>query len=153
MEHFIDLSSIPAEVGRSPDLEGKRRRAWARLSEAERAHVVRVYEQPVSEWSLPCLAAGGAYERVLYVLVVTGAWLTPAEIVYLQIAKWYRNTDVATVRARLARMVLDGEARAGRRGGFVATPDGILKLKEIEGSWLGRRRRGRLGRGPRMGAR
>ena len=153
MEHAIDLSSIPADKGRSPDLEAKRRRAWARLTVGERASVVRVYEQPISQWSLPCLEAGGAYERVLYVLVVTGAWLTPAEIAYLQIAKWYRNTDEATVRARLARMVQAGEARSGRYGGFLATPDGILKLREIERSWLGRRRRGRLRRGPRMGAR
>ena len=154
-EHAIDLSSIPAEEGRSPDLEAKRRRAWERLSEDERAHVVRVYDRATPEWSLPCGEAGGAYERVLYVLVVTGAWLTPGEIAYLQIARWYRNTDVATVRARLARMVQAGEARSGRYGGFLATPDGVLKLREIERSWLGRRRRGRLSRGrrPRAGAR
>ena len=148
-EHAIDLSSIPPAPGRSPDLEPKRRRAWARLSEDERANVVRVFDQPVLDWTLPCLEAGGAYERVLYVLVVTGAWLTPAEIVYLQIARWYRNTDEATVRARLARMVQAGEARSGRYGGFCATPDGEAKLREIERSWLGRRRRGRLSRRPR----
>ena len=142
--HAIDLSSIPPAPGRSPGLEAKRRRAWARLSEDERADVVRVYEQPVQDWSLPCLEAGGAYERVLYVLVVTDTWLTPAEIVYLQIARWYRNTDESTVRARLARMVQAGEARSGRYGGFCATPDGEAKLREIEGSWLGRRRKGRF---------
>ena len=152
-EHAIDLSSIPAARGRSPDLEAKRRRAWARLSEEERVHAVQVFEQPVSGWSLPCAEAGGAYERVLYVLVVTHAWLTPAEIVYLQIARWYRNTDIATVRARLARMAQAGEARSGARGGFLATPDGVAKLREIERSWLGRQRRARdrRGRGPRTG--
>lgn len=147
-EHRIDLSSIPATAGRSPDLEGKRRRAWARLSEDERVHVLRVFGQPVQDWTLPCLEAGGAYERVLYVLAVTDDWLTPAEIVYLQIARWYRNTDEATVRARLARMVREGDARAGRFGGYAATPDGVAKLEEIQGSWLGRRRKGRLSRRP-----
>jgi len=148
-EHPIDLSSVPAARGRSPDLEAKRRRAWERLSEEERAHAIRVFDQPVSGWTLPCVEAGGAYERVLYVLVVTGAWLTPAQIVYLQIARWYRNTDIATVRARLARMVQAGEARSGRYGGFVATPEGMRKLREIERSWLGRLQRGRLRGGPR----
>ncbi|MBM3958111.1 MAG: hypothetical protein FJ313_08685, partial [Gemmatimonadetes bacterium] len=142
LEHAIDLSSIPAGAGRSPDLEAKRRRAWARLSDGERVHVVRVYGRPVAERAMPFAEAGGAYERVLYLLVATRAALTPAEVAYLQIARWYRNTDVATVRARLARMVEAGEARVREDGRFYATPRGLLALGEIEERWLARREGG-----------
>jgi len=150
-EHGIDLSSVTPAKGRSPDLEPKRRRAWERLSELERGWVVQVYERPVSGWTMPCVEAGGAHERVLYALVVTGAHLTPGEIVYLQVARWYRNTDIATVRARLARMVELGEAKSDRDGRFYATPEGEERLRSIERRWLALRSRplpGRRGPGP-----
>ncbi|MEX2376735.1 MAG: hypothetical protein WD848_01740 [Dehalococcoidia bacterium] len=150
MEHRIDLSTIPHRPGQSTDLEAKRERAWERLTEDEREYVLQAYAEPAAdEWQMPFLEVEGASERVLYVLAATGFRLTAPEIAYLLIARWFRNMDPATVRAKLAALVRGGDARNARDGRTYATEQGIEKLRRIESAWLARDRvaRGRAVRG------
>ena len=139
-EHSIDLTGLPPAPGRPPDLEAKRRRAWSRLAGDQRRWAVLAYDRPIAHWEMPCGDAGGAYERVLYALVVLDTPLSPEEVSYLLIARWYRNSDVATIRARLARMVQAGEAKWAGRGRYVATSRGVDRLRERERQWLERGR-------------
>jgi len=136
LEHRIDLSSIPHLPGRSTDLEAKRKRLWQSLPEEERQGAIEVYARPVAGWELPCTEAGGAYERALYVLAVTGARLTPGQIAYALLARWHRNTDVGTVRARLAAMVRRGHARWTRDGLYYVTAEGVVHLRGVEAAWM-----------------
>ena len=140
LEHRIDLSVIPHRPGQSTDLEAKRKRAWTALSDEERRGAIEAYGHPVADWELPCLQAGGAYERTLYVLAVTGARLTPGQIAYLLLARWYHNTDAGTVRARLAAMVRKGHARWTKHGLYYSTDEGAAFLRTIEQSWLAQQR-------------
>jgi hypothetical protein len=140
VQHRIDLSTIPLRPGQSLDLEAKRRRIWEQLPEEERASAVAAYEAPVGDWVLPCLESGGAYERVLYVLVVTGKRLTPGQIAYVLLARWYHNTDAGTVRARLAIMVRRGHAKWTKHGLYYSTDEGVEYLRMMERAWLNRQR-------------
>ncbi len=139
--HQIDLSSVPHGPGRSVDLEAKRRRAWERLlTDDDRRGAMEAFGRTTTGWDLPCLEAGGAYEITLYVLVVTGARLTPEQVAYLLVARWYRNTDPSAVRARLAALVSNGHVRWTRDGRYYATTEGVEYLREIEKLWLARLR-------------
>jgi hypothetical protein len=140
LEHRIDLSSIPPLPGRSTDLEAKRKRLWQSLAEDERKGAIEAYARPIAGWELPCTEAGPAYERALYVLTVTGARLTPGQIAYVLLARWHRNTDAGTVRARLATMVRRGHARWTRDGHFYATEEGIGHMRGVEAAWVARER-------------
>lgn len=140
-EHHIDLSSIPHLPGRSTDLEAKRKRLWQSLPEDERHGAIEAYTRPVAGWEMSCVEAGPAYERALYVLAVTGARLTPGQIAYVLLARWHRNTDVGTVRARLAAMVRRGHARWTRDGLYYVTAEGITHLRGVEAAWAAARRR------------
>ena len=159
MNHDIDLSDVPHRPGQSVDLEAKRVRAWARLTDDERAYVAQHYETmvPDTRWRVGFADMRDTYERVLYVLAITDLRFSPAELTYMMIARWYRNVDQATVRARLAELVNRGEARSSFDGRVHITPNGRYKLDEIDGGRTeeptrGRRRpTGRPG-SPRQGA-
>ena len=138
MEHKIDLSAVPHKPGQSTDLEAKRARAWGRLTEDEREYVVEHYgdREPENQPQAPFLEVKGAYERVLYILAVTGQRFTPMELSYLMIARWFRNMDVTTIRARVAAMVQCGDARTARDGRVHITTNGAERLDRIDRSWV-----------------
>lgn len=134
MQHKIDLSATPHKAGQSQDLETKRRRLWERLPEDERVAAIEAYEVPALI-EMPLLQSGGAYERVLYVLVSTGKRLTPEQLSYVILARWYHNTDAATIRAKLAMMVERGHARWTKHGRYYSTDEGIAHMRAIEYGW------------------
>ena len=132
LEHSIDLSSIPHRPGQSTDLEPKRKRAWARLSDEEKEWVLKAWDLTGMIPTAPAFrempdAAG----RVLYVLVGTEESLTPGELSYLMIARWFRNIDPATARAKMASLARQGLARSTGVGRTMATAPGLEKLEEM----------------------
>jgi hypothetical protein len=136
MNHDIDLSRVPHLPGRSTDLEPKRLRAWARLTDDERAYVTQHFAAlaPETRWRVTFGDMKDTYERVLYVLAVTDLRFSPAELTYMMIARWYRNVDQATVRAKLADLVNRGEARSAYDGRVHITANGRNRLDEIDNS-------------------
>lgn len=134
MNHDINLSNVPHRDGQSTDLEAKRVRAWARLTDDERAYVVQHYETiaPETRWRIRFSDLKDTHERLLYVLAVTDLRFSPAELTYMLIARWYRNVDQATVRARLAEMVNKGEARSAFDGRIHITANGRHLLDELD---------------------
>ncbi len=143
LEHKIDLSATPERPGQSRDLETKRRRLWERLDDRERAGAIEAYDTRSDVIEMPCLEAGGAYERVLYALVVTGKRLTPAQISYVLLSRWYHNTDPETIRSKLAAMVERDHAKWTKYGSYYATDAGVEHLKKIEYGWRSVRDTGR----------
>ena len=122
IEHNIDLSSIPHRPGQSIDLEAKRQRAWARLSDEEKEWVLTAWDLTGMIPSAPAFREmPDAANRVLYVLVGTEESLTPGELSYLMIARWFRNIDPATARAKMAALVRQGLARITGVGRTMAT--------------------------------
>jgi hypothetical protein len=140
LQHQIDLSTVPHRPGQSTDLEPKRLRAWERLTAPERKQVIAAYSAPVSGWAAPFSAFGGSYERVLFVLASSRARLSPNQVSYLLVARWYHNVDPETVRVRLSVMVRRGHARWTKDGQYYATDAGIEHLRTFERSWLERTR-------------
>ena len=57
--------------------------------------------------------------------------LTPTELSYLMIARWFRNIDPATARAKMAQLVEQGLARYTGVGRTMATEPGLEKLEEM----------------------
>ena len=136
--HDIDLSSVPHRPGQSKDLEVKRQRAWKRLSEEERLWVTDAWELTGMIPSAPAFREmQNASDRVLYVLVGTEESLTPDELCYLMIARWFRNIDPATARAKMAQLVSQGYARYTGIGRTTATEVGLVKLEEMAKHYYG----------------
>ena len=130
--HDIDLSSVTHRPGQSQDLEVKRQRAWKRLSEEEKLWVIGAWELTGMIPSAPAFREmRNASDRVLYVLVGTEESLTPNELCYLMIARWFRNIDPATARAKMAQLVSQGYARYTGIGRTTATEVGLVKLEEM----------------------
>ena len=130
--HDIDLSSVTHRPGQSQDLEVKRQRAWKRLSEEEKLWVIDAWELTGMIPSAPAFREmQNASDRVLYVLVGTEESLTPHELCYLMIARWFRNIDPATARAKMAQLVSQGYARYTGIGRTTATEVGLVKLEEM----------------------
>ena len=130
--HDIDLSSVTHRPGQSQDLEVKRQRAWKRLSEEERLWVIDAWELTGMIPSAPAFREmQNASDRVLYVLVGTEESLTPDELCYLMIARWFRNIDPATARAKMAQLVSQGYARYTGIGRTTATEVGLVKLEDM----------------------
>ena len=130
--HDIDLSSVTHRPGQSQDLEVKRQRAWKRLSEEEKLWVIDAWELTGMIPSAPAFREmQNASDRVLYVLVGTEESLTPDELCYLMIARWFRNIDPATARAKMAQLVSQGYARYTGIGRTIATEVGLVKLEEM----------------------
>ena len=130
--HDIDLSSVPHRAGQSQDLEVKRQRAWDRLSEEEKLWVADAWDLTGMIPSAPAFREmQTASDRVLYVLVGTEESLTPLELCYLMIARWFRNIDPATARAKMAQLVSQGNARYTGIGRTTATEAGLEKLEEM----------------------
>ena len=130
--HDIDLSSVPHRVGQSQDLEVKRQRAWDRLSDEEKLWVADAWDLTGMIPSAPAFREmQTASDRVLYVLVGTEESLTPLELCYLMIARWFRNIDPATARAKMAQLVSQGNARYTGIGRTTATEAGLEKLEEM----------------------
>ena len=130
--HDIDLSSVTHRPGQSQDLEVKRQRAWKRLSEEEKLWVIDAWELTGMIPSAPAFREmQNASDRVLYVLVGTEERLTPDELCYLMIARWFRNIDPATARAKMAQLVSQGYARYTGIGRTTATEVGLVKLEEM----------------------
>jgi len=138
--HHIDLTQVPHREGQSRDLEAKRVRAWDRLDDEEKEWVLNAWEHTSPIPRAPAFREmGNATDRVLYVLVGTEESLTPNELCYLMIARWFRNIDPATARAKMALLVRQGLARYTGVGRTIATEPGLSYLEE-----LGRpKRRGR----------
>lgn len=162
-EHNIDLSSVPHRPGQSTDLEPKRKRAWARLSDEEKEWVLTAWDLTGMIPTAPAFREmSDASDRVLYVLVGTEESLTPGELSYLMIARWFRNIDPATARAKMAALVRQGLARYTGVGRTMATEPGLEKLEEMarpprrprsDGSSYGPDDRGRSSRDERGGPR
>ncbi len=130
--HDIDLSSVPHRSGQSQDLEVKRQRAWKRLSDEEKLWVADAWDLTGMIPSAPAFREmQNASDRVLYVLVGTEESLTPDELCYLMIARWFRNIDPATARAKMAQLVSQGYARYTGIGRTTATEVGLVKLEEM----------------------
>ena len=130
--HYIDLSNVPHRSGQSLDLEAKRIRAWGRLSEEEKTWVLQAWELTGMIPSAPAFRdLRSAGDRVLYVLVGTEESLTPNELCYLMIARWFRNIDPATARAKMAQLVSQGAARYTGVGRTIATEIGLDRLEEM----------------------
>ena len=130
--HDIDLSSVPHRPGQSQDLEIKRQRAWNRLSEEEKLWIADAWDLTGMIPSAPAFREmQNASDRVLYVLVGTEESLTPDELCYLMIARWFRNIDPATARAKMAQLVSQGYARHTGIGRTTATEVGLVKLEEM----------------------
>ena len=130
--HDIDLSSVPHRAGQSQDLEVKRQRAWDRLSDEEKLWVADAWDLTGMIPSAPAFREmQTASDRVLYVLVGTEESLTPLELCYLMIARWFRNIDPATARAKMAQLVSQGNARYTGIGRTTATEAGLDKLEEM----------------------
>ena len=130
--HDIDLSSVTHRPGQSQDLEVKRQRAWKRLSEEEKLWVIDAWELTGMIPSAPAFREmQNASDRVLYVLVGTEESLTPDELCYLMIARWFRNIDPATARAKMAQLVSQGYSRYTGIGRTTATEVGLVKLEEM----------------------
>ena len=130
--HDIDLSSVTHRPGQSQDLEVKRQRAWKRLSEEEKLWVIDAWELTGMIPSAPAFREmQNASDRVLYVLVGTEESLTPDELCYLMIARWFRNIDPATARAKMAQLVSQGYARYTGIGRTTATEVGLVKLEDM----------------------
>ena len=130
--HDIDLSSVTHRPGQSQDLEVKRQRAWKRLSEEEKLWVADAWDLTGMIPSAPAFREmQNASDRVLYVLVGTEESLTPDELCYLMIARWFRNIDPATARAKMAQLVSQGYARYTGIGRTTATEVGLVKLEEM----------------------
>ena len=130
--HDIDLSSVTHRPGQSQDLEVKRQRAWKRLSEEEKLWVIDAWELTGMIPSAPAFREmQNASDRVLFVLVGTEESLTPDELCYLMIARWFRNIDPATARAKMAQLVSQGYARYTGIGRTTATEVGLVKLEEM----------------------
>ena len=130
--HDIDLSSVTHRPGQSQDLEVKRQRAWKRLSEEEKLWVIDAWELTGMIPSAPAFREmQNASDRVLYVLVGTEESLTPDELCYVMIARWFRNIDPATARAKMAQLVSQGYARYTGIGRTTATEVGLVKLEEM----------------------
>ena len=131
--HNIDLSSVPHRPGQSTDLEAKRQRAWARLSDEEKEWVIGAWDLTGMIPSAPPFREmRSAGDRVLYVLVGTEESLTPLELCYLMIARWFRNIDPATARAKMAQLVSQGYARYTGIGRTMATEAGLEALEELK---------------------
>mgnify|MGYP006098148855 CR=1 FL=1 len=132
ISHNIDLSAIPHRLGQSTDLEAKRQRAWARLSDEEKEWVIAAWDVAEMVPSAPAFRElKSAGDRVLYVLVGTEESLTPLELCYLMIARWFRNIDPATTRAKMAQLVNQGYARYTGIGRTMATEAGLFALEEL----------------------
>ncbi|MDA1257461.1 MAG: hypothetical protein O3C10_06415 [Chloroflexi bacterium] len=144
--HGIDLSGVSHRPGQSENLEPKRQRAWERMTDRERRYAVRVYGTPIEGWELPCVDAGGGYERALYVLATTNLALTAEQIVYLMIARHYRNADISSVRKQLAIGVRRGDVRSIGNNRFATTDEAVEKLRSVERRWLAARQADRLAR-------
>ncbi|MBN4064366.1 hypothetical protein JYU04_01370 [Dehalococcoides mccartyi] len=130
--HDIDLSTIPHREGQSTDLEPKRQRAWGRLSDDEKEWVVKAWDLTGMIPSAPAFRElRSAGDRVLYVLVGTEESLTPLEVCYLMIARWFRNIDPATARAKMAQLVNQGAARYTGIGRTMGTEIGLERLEEL----------------------
>jgi hypothetical protein len=113
-------------------LEVKRQRAWDRLSDEEKLWVADAWDLTGMIPSAPAFREmQTASDRVLYVLVGTEESLTPLELCYLMIARWFRNIDPATARAKMAQLVSQGNARYTGIGRTTATEAGLEKLEEM----------------------
>ncbi|MBI4219636.1 MAG: hypothetical protein HY682_05780 [Chloroflexi bacterium] len=125
---------------RAPGIEAlmaKRDRARARLTETERLRAERFLTFELPGASIPAFAAARtAYQRVLYPLIVTGEALSPAEIGYLLIARWTYNTDIPSIRRRLALAVRQGEVRSVGEDRYAATSVAVENLRLAEERWL-----------------
>jgi hypothetical protein len=144
--HQIDLSRVTHRHGQSPDLEPKRQRAWEKLDDRERRYVVSVYNHKVTDWELPFAEVGGAYERVLYVLVTTDRALSAEQIAYLLIARHYRNADITSIRKQLAIGVRQVHLRLVGHNRYGSTEDADEKIRLIEQNWRARRNAERVAR-------
>ena len=132
IDHNINLSAVPHRPGQSTDLEAKRLRAWARLTDEEKEWVLIAWDLTGMIPSAPAFREmGNASDRVLYVLVGTEESLTPGELSYLMIARWFRNIDSATARAKMAQLVTLGLARYTGVGRTMAIEAGLEKLEEM----------------------
>jgi len=130
--HNIDLTSVPHQPGQSLDLETKRLRAWNRLSDEEKEWILEAWDLTGMIPSAPAFRElKSAGDRVLYVLVGTEESLTPLELCYLMIARWFRNIDPATARAKMAQLVNQGAARYTGIGRTMGTEVGLERLEEL----------------------
>jgi hypothetical protein len=130
--HNINLTSIRHQPGQSLDLEAKRLRAWNRLSDEEKEWILEAWDLTGMIPSAPAFRElKSAGDRVLYVLVGTEESLTPLELCYLMIARWFRNIDPATARAKMAQLVNQGAARYTGIGRTMGTEVGLERLEEL----------------------
>lgn len=124
------------EAGPEASLLARRERAWVRLGDEERVRARRILQTAGPRRDLPPFAsARTAYEKVLHALVSAGEPVSPPEIAYLLIAWWGFNTDIASVRRRLALAVQQGEVRSSGTDRYYSTSLAVEHLHNAERKW------------------
>jgi hypothetical protein len=134
-------------------------RAFAKLTDAERARVRSLAAAPRPGPGFPFNALQKAYERMLYALAATDSALSPMELVFLLAARWSSNTDRWSVQRRIAIGLKQGEVELVDGGRYRLTDEGREHLRRFERERLQRsaepRRRpsgpGRRSAAPRRG--
>lgn len=110
-------------------LAGKKARAWQRLSPEEQARAPALLEACRRAVDLPAFpAARSSFEKVLYGLAAAGQPVTPAELAYLLVSCWGYNSDVASIRRRIALAVRQEVARSTGGDLYRATDLGFERL-------------------------
>lgn len=100
----------------------RRERAWLRLSAEEQARMPALLESSRLAADLPPFAsAKSSFEKVLYGLAAAGQPVTPAGLAYLLITCWGHNTDMASIRRRIALAVQQEVARSTGSDRYRAT--------------------------------
>lgn len=132
MEHNLNLENV------SPQLEAKRRQHWAKLTPEEQESVIELYSFAPPELSrmVPFKHLKDTRQRVLYVLAMPRTPLSIGEINYLFIARWLRNVDRYTLRARLANLTAKGLVREYPPQKFSLAQLGWDELYKIKREWL-----------------
>ena len=102
------------------------------MSKEEKKWIVRAWDMTGSIPNAPAFREmSNATDRVLYVLAATDESLTPTELCYLMIARWFRNIDPATARAKMAQLVNKGYARHTGIGRTSSTEMGLEHLQNM----------------------
>jgi len=111
---------------------GKRARAWQRLTPEEQARVPALLESCRKATDIPPFpVARSSFEKVLYGLAAAGQPVTPAELAYLLISCWGYNSDVASIRRRIALAVQQEVARSTGGDLYRATDLGFERLTGV----------------------
>lgn len=120
-----------------PNMSARKAALWEQLSKSSRRRVMKSYGFELFHWKTiaPFSSLSGALEKVLYALFMATSPHTLEEIEYLLIARWYSNTDINTIRARVATLAMDGLISDKGNGRYAITTAGRERLADITKFW------------------